>query len=40
MKDLDKFDMIAQAFEYEETDGKPGFLQEFFDSTKGIYYYI
>lgn len=35
VKDLDKFDMIAQAYEYEKQDGKPAFLQEFFDSTKG-----
>ena len=35
MKDLDKFDMIVQAHEYEEMDKKPGFLQQFFDSTNG-----
>ncbi|KAL3889096.1 hypothetical protein ACJMK2_001452 [Sinanodonta woodiana] len=33
--DLDKFDMIFQAYEYEQIDNKPGFLQEFFDSTSG-----
>ena len=33
VKDLDKFDMILQAFEYEQTDNRPGELQTFFDST-------
>jgi putative hydrolase of HD superfamily len=32
VKQLDKFDMIAQAFEYERDRGTHG-LQEFFDST-------
>ncbi len=37
-KDLDKFDMILQAFEYEEAEKNRGkFLQEFFDSTKGVF---
>ncbi|XP_060565201.1 5'-deoxynucleotidase HDDC2-like [Ruditapes philippinarum] len=35
VKDLDKFDMIFQAYEYEQLENKPGFLQEFFDSTEG-----
>ena len=35
MKDLDKFDMIFQAYEYEQLENKPGSLQEFFDSTNG-----
>ncbi|KAL4217609.1 HD domain-containing protein 2 [Mactra antiquata] len=35
VKDLDKFDMIFQAYEYEQLDSKPGFLQEFFDTTDG-----
>ncbi|XP_062890345.1 HD domain-containing protein 2 [Mobula hypostoma] len=35
VKELDRFEMIAQAFEYEEMEEKPGHLQEFFDSTKG-----
>ncbi|XP_067666417.1 5'-deoxynucleotidase HDDC2-like [Haliotis asinina] len=35
IKDIDKFEMILQAFEYEQMDRKPGYLQEFFDSTKG-----
>ncbi|KAK6168245.1 hypothetical protein SNE40_022111 [Patella caerulea] len=33
VKDLDKYDMIQQAHEYEQLDGKS--LQEFFDSTEG-----
>ncbi|KAH6565416.1 hypothetical protein BASA50_010916 [Batrachochytrium salamandrivorans] len=32
-KDIDKFEMILQAFEYEKRTGKK--LQEFYDSTKG-----
>ena len=35
VKDLDKFDMVMQAYEYEIDDEKPHFLQDFFDSTKG-----
>lgn len=35
VKDLDRFDMICQAFEYEESRNKPLALQEFFDSTEG-----
>ena len=40
-KNLDKFDMILQAFEYEFAQGGRGnkkrdFLQEFFTSTEGI----
>lgn len=35
-KDLDKFDMIMQAFEYEERSKKGPFLQDFFDSTKNV----
>ncbi|ODN01058.1 HD domain-containing protein 2 [Orchesella cincta] len=34
VKDLDRFDMVLQAYEYEQMEGKPEFLQEFFDSTK------
>ncbi|CAO3622645.1 unnamed protein product [Cunninghamella echinulata] len=33
VKDLDKFEMIVQALEYEKSDNKK--LQGFFDSTKG-----
>ena len=35
VKDLDKFDMIAQAYEYELQEDKPGSLQQFYDSTRG-----
>ncbi|XP_071503409.1 5'-deoxynucleotidase HDDC2-like [Diadema antillarum] len=35
VKDLDRFEMILQAFQYEKREGKPGLLQEFFDSTQG-----
>lgn len=35
VKDLDKFEMILQAQEYETLSGCPGHLQEFFDSTAG-----
>ncbi|GCC23721.1 5'-deoxynucleotidase HDDC2 [Chiloscyllium punctatum] len=34
VKELDQFEMIMQAFEYEELEKKPGRLQEFYDSTK------
>ncbi|XP_043938141.1 5'-deoxynucleotidase HDDC2 [Protopterus annectens] len=39
VKQLDQFDMILQAFEYEELEKKPGRLQEFFDSTKGGFHH-
>ncbi|XP_014767681.1 5'-deoxynucleotidase HDDC2 [Octopus bimaculoides] len=35
VKDLDKFEMVLQAYEYEQLDRKPKSLQDFFDSTKG-----
>lgn len=36
VKDLDRFDMILQAFEYEQqSSDKSVNLQEFFDSTQG-----
>ncbi|XP_021356196.1 HD domain-containing protein 2-like isoform X2 [Mizuhopecten yessoensis] len=35
VKDLDRFEMILQAAEYEQLDGRPKALQEFFDSTNG-----
>lgn len=35
VKDLDIFDMILQAHEYELRMEDPGRLQEFFDSTNG-----
>lgn len=34
VKDLDRFDMVLQAYEYERSENKPGFLQEFFNSTR------
>jgi len=37
VKDLDKFDMILQAFEYEQKEETPGRLEEFFESTKGVF---
>lgn len=37
VKDLDKFEMILQAFEYEKAEARFGTLQEFFDSTQGIF---
>ncbi|XP_052764214.1 5'-deoxynucleotidase HDDC2-like [Mya arenaria] len=35
VKDIDKFEMVLQAYEYEQLEEKPGHLQEFFDSTDG-----
>ena len=35
VKDMDRFDMILQAFEYEQRDNCPKKHQEFFDSTDG-----
>ncbi|XP_045597253.1 5'-deoxynucleotidase HDDC2-like [Procambarus clarkii] len=35
VKDLDKFDMILQAFEYETSQDRKGSLEEFFKSTEG-----
>eukprot|EP00058_Branchiostoma_floridae_P015962 XP_002601450.1 hypothetical protein BRAFLDRAFT_245862 [Branchiostoma floridae] len=35
VKDLDKFDMVLQAFEYETLQNRPGQLQDFFNSTRG-----
>ena len=37
VKDLDKFDMILQAFEYETDQERPGSLEEFFKSTEGVF---
>ncbi|XP_008560668.1 5'-deoxynucleotidase HDDC2 [Microplitis demolitor] len=33
VKDLDRLDLISQAYEYEKRDGTPGKLEEFFTST-------
>ena len=35
VKDLDRFEMILQAFEYEKAEENVGRLQDFFESTKG-----
>eukprot|EP00128_Syssomonas_multiformis_P001169 Colp12_sorted_trinity150504_noHs@8867 len=35
VKDLDKFEMIVQAFEYEKAQNRPGELAQFFNSTQG-----
>ncbi|KAG7158908.1 HD domain-containing protein 2-like, partial [Homarus americanus] len=35
VKDLDRFDMILQAFEYETSQNRIGTLEEFFKSTEG-----
>ena len=40
VKDLDRLDMVVQAYEYEQQERRPGFLQEFFDSTQGQYEYV
>jgi len=37
VKDLDKFDMILQAWEYEKRDKKGSYLQQFFDSTSTVF---
>ncbi|XP_066933637.1 5'-deoxynucleotidase HDDC2-like [Clytia hemisphaerica] len=35
VKDLDRFEMILQAFEYEKAEQRPGELEIFYNSTKG-----
>jgi putative hydrolase of HD superfamily len=35
VKDLDRFDMICQAYEYERELNRPGQLEDFYNSTKG-----
>lgn len=35
VKELDQLEMVLQAHEYEELEGNPGRLQEFFNSTEG-----
>ncbi|XP_061563290.1 HD domain-containing protein 2 [Cololabis saira] len=39
VKQFDLLEMILQAHEYEELEGEPGRLQEFFDSTKGRFHH-
>lgn len=34
VKDLDRIDLLMQAFEYEKRDNSPGQLQEFFTNTQ------
>lgn len=34
VKELDQFDMLLQAYEYEKSDKRPHGLQEFFDNIK------
>lgn len=40
VKEFDLLEMILQAHEYEELEGTPGRLQEFFDSTNGKSSYL
>ena len=37
MKDLDNYDMILQAWEYEKRDKKDAYLQQYFDSTSTVF---
>ncbi|KAM6915553.1 5'-deoxynucleotidase HDDC2 [Xenentodon cancila] len=39
VKQFDLLEMILQAHEYEELEGAPGRLQEFFDSTDGQFHH-
>ncbi|XP_062857810.1 HD domain-containing protein 2 [Trichomycterus rosablanca] len=39
VKELDQLEMILQAHEYEELEGNPGRLQEFFTSTQGRFHH-
>eukprot|EP00064_Thunnus_orientalis_P003794 superscaffoldBa00000323_g3805 len=39
VKQFDLLEMILQAHEYEELEGTPGRLQEFFDSTNGRFHH-
>ncbi|XP_060720953.1 HD domain-containing protein 2 [Tachysurus vachellii] len=39
VKELDQLEMILQAHEYEELEGNPGRLQEFFISTEGCFHH-
>lgn len=39
VKQFDALEMILQAHEYEELEGSPGRLQEFFDSTSGRFHH-
>ncbi|XP_014676664.1 PREDICTED: HD domain-containing protein 2-like [Priapulus caudatus] len=37
VKDLDRFDMVLQAYEYERLEDRPGELQDFYRSTQGSF---
>ncbi|XP_031721979.1 5'-deoxynucleotidase HDDC2 [Anarrhichthys ocellatus] len=39
VKEFDLLEMILQSHEYEELEGTPGRLQEFFDSTNGRFHH-
>ncbi|KAM6964884.1 5'-deoxynucleotidase HDDC2 [Aplochiton taeniatus] len=39
VKEFDLLEMILQAHEYEQLEGAPGRLQEFFDSTEGRFHH-
>ncbi|XP_060771812.1 HD domain-containing protein 2 [Neoarius graeffei] len=39
VKELDQLEMVLQAHEYEELEGNPGRLQEFFNSTEGRFHH-
>ncbi|XP_030628648.1 5'-deoxynucleotidase HDDC2 [Chanos chanos] len=39
VKEFDQLEMILQAHEYEELEGRPGRLQEFFSSTEGKFHH-
>lgn len=39
VKQFDLLEMILQAHEYEQLEGTPGRLQEFFDSTEGRFHH-
>ncbi|XP_029352035.1 5'-deoxynucleotidase HDDC2 [Echeneis naucrates] len=39
VKQFDLLEMVLQAYEYEELEGTPGRLQEFFDSTNGHFHH-
>lgn len=39
VKDLDRLDMILQAYEYEKSGGRPGKLEEFFASTLNKFHF-
>lgn len=39
VKELDQLEMILQAHEYEQLEGTPGRLEEFFTSTRGRFHH-